>query len=68
MPKYRILQTAPSEWELHGAIVDGWQLVGLFNTEEAAKVRLAELVAADNWVVPAPTYYDSAGKPETEKL
>jgi hypothetical protein len=64
MAKYRILQTVPAVWELDCAIEDGWRLAGKFDSEDAAKAKLAELVVSDAWEAPEPQYFDATGKPE----
>jgi hypothetical protein len=62
MAQYRVLQVAPSSWELDAAYEGGWRFVGRYNTSEEAQAKLAELVEAGSWRPARPTYYDGSGK------
>jgi hypothetical protein len=62
--KYRIRQTSPFAWQLDCAIEEGWRFVARFDSEDAAKAKLAELVASHAWEAPEPQYFDATGKPE----
>jgi hypothetical protein len=62
MAQFRILQTAPSVWELDRTAEGEWRVVDKFDSAEAAQTKLAELVAAAAWHRPAPTYFDGKGQ------